>query len=68
MVLEGVSPRAALPVGLLALVPLAWYALGSSPVAGIVSAINVLLVLSCLYVAFSPVDDPHDHPPGGTSS
>ncbi|RQG92810.1 cytochrome-ba3 oxidase subunit [Natrarchaeobius halalkaliphilus] len=55
MVLEELSPRAALPVGLLALFPLIWYALGSSVMAGIVSTINVLLILACLYVAFSPV-------------
>ncbi|MFP8951377.1 cytochrome-ba3 oxidase subunit [Natrialbaceae archaeon A-arb3/5] len=60
MELEEASPRIALPVGLLALLPLSWYALGSSLVAGIVSAVNVALILACLYLAFSPVEAHHD--------
>ncbi len=67
MVLETVSPRTSLVVGLLALVPVSWYALGSSLSAGVVSAINVLIILACLYVAFEPVPDHHDHGSSGTS-
>lgn len=67
MAFEDRSPRAALPVGLLALFPLTWYALGSSLTAGIVSAVNVVLILSCLYVAFGPVDAHDDHESNGTS-
>lgn len=68
MNLEEFSPRHALPVGLLALLPVTWYALGSSLAAGLVSAINVLIILACLYVAFEPVVAHHDHDSNGTSS
>ncbi|ELZ00919.1 cytochrome-ba3 oxidase subunit [Natrialba chahannaoensis JCM 10990] len=61
MNLENASPRVALPVGLMALVPLAWYGVSGSVMAGIVSAVNVILILACLYVAFSPVENAHDH-------
>jgi len=67
MVLETVSPRIALVVGLLALAPVFWYGLGSSLWAGVVSTINVLIILACLYVAFEPVPDHHDHGSSGTS-
>ena len=68
MSLEELSPRQALPVGLLALLPVTWYALGSSLTAGVVAAINVLIILACLYVAFEPVVGHHDHDSNGTSS
>ncbi|MEY7850424.1 cytochrome-ba3 oxidase subunit [Natrarchaeobius sp. A-rgal3] len=69
MVLEDASPRVALPVGLLALLPVAWYGLGSSLAAAAVSTINVVLILACLYVAFGPVDGHHESEskPAGTS-
>ncbi|TYT63941.1 cytochrome-ba3 oxidase subunit [Natrialba swarupiae] len=69
MVLEEASPRISLPVGLLALVPVAWYGLGSSLVAAAVSAVNVVFILGCLYVAFGPVDGHHEPEPrsSGTS-
>ncbi|THE66756.1 cytochrome-ba3 oxidase subunit [Salinadaptatus halalkaliphilus] len=68
MEFEALSPRATLLVGLLALVPVAWYALGSSMAAGVVSAINVALILSCLYLAFSPVESHHGHGSNGSST
>ncbi|RQG95226.1 cytochrome-ba3 oxidase subunit [Natrarchaeobius chitinivorans] len=68
MVLEDASPRLLLPVGLLALLPVAWYGLGSSLAAGVVSAINVVIILSCLYVAFGPVSGNHDHDTAGSPS
>ena len=67
MVLEDLSPRGALVVGLLALLPVTWYALGSSLSAGLVSAINVAIILAVLYVAFEPVPDHHGHGSNGTS-
>ena len=68
MDIESLSPRSTLVVGLLALVPLSWYALESSVGAGVVSAVNVLLVLACLFLAFSPVDGHGDHGSNGASS
>ncbi|WP_440771879.1 cytochrome-ba3 oxidase subunit [Natronorubrum sp. DTA28] len=68
MNLEEFSPRRALPVGLLALLPLSWYALESSLAAGVVSAVNVLIIVACLYVAFEPVPGHHDHDSNGASS
>lgn len=59
--LDAISPRTALVVGLLALVPVSWYGLGSSLSAGVVAAINVLIILGCLYVAFEPVSGGHGH-------
>ena len=61
MDLEALSPRAALVVGLLALLPVTWYGLGSSLSAGVVSAINVVIIIACLYVAFTPVSGGHGH-------
>ncbi len=61
MVLEQVSPRSALAVGLLALIPVLWYGVASSLSAGVVSAINVILIIGMLYIAFEPVSDSHGH-------
>ncbi|ADD07300.1 ba3-type terminal oxidase subunit CbaE (plasmid) [Natrialba magadii ATCC 43099] len=61
MEFEDASPRVALPVGLIALLPLAWYGISDSVMAGIVSAVNVVLILACLYIAFSPVESAHEH-------
>lgn len=58
---EDLSPRMGLVIGLLALFPIIWYAFGSSVTAGVVSAVNVLIVLTVLYVAFGPVSDGHAH-------
>lgn len=70
MVLEDVSPRTALVVGLLALVPVSWYGIGSSPSAGVVAGVNVLIVLIALYLAFGPIADrgsTHGHGTDGAS-
>lgn len=61
MTFETLSARHALVAGLFALVPLAWYGLEGSVTAGVVSIINVLFILSCLYVAFTPVDGHDGH-------
>ncbi|OVE83079.1 cytochrome-ba3 oxidase subunit [Natronolimnobius baerhuensis] len=67
MVLEALTPRHSLPVGLLALIPVAWFGFGRSATSGFVAAVNVILILACLYVAFTPVPDHHDHGSNGTS-
>ncbi|ELY57015.1 hypothetical protein [Natronolimnohabitans innermongolicus] len=61
MELEDLSPRHALIVGLFALLPVTWYGLGSSLSAGVVSAINVFIILASLYVAFGPIANARDH-------
>lgn len=61
MELEALAPRHLLPVGLLALLPVVWFGLGRSTTAGIVSGVNVLLIIASLYVAFEPVPGRHDH-------
>ncbi len=61
MVLQDLSPRSALVVGLLALLPVSWYGIASSFSAGVVSAINVLLITTILYIAFEPVPESHGH-------
>ena len=61
MELEELSPRVGLVVGLLALLPVTWYAFGSSLPAGAISALNVLIITASLYIAFQPVPDQHAH-------
>ncbi|MCU4925773.1 cytochrome-ba3 oxidase subunit [Halobacteria archaeon AArc-dxtr1] len=62
MSLEDLSPRVGLIVGLLALLPVSWYAVGSSLSAGAVAGLNVLIIISCLYIAFQPVaTEGHGH-------
>lgn len=58
-----ISPRMAVAVGALALAPVAWYGLASSGTAGLVSAINVALILAGLFVATGPANgsDHHGH-------
>ena len=63
-----ITPRHGLIVGLLALLPLSWYGLESSLNAGIVSAINVLIILAVLFVAFTPVDGHDEHDTDGTAT
>lgn len=54
---SSLSARRAIVVGVLAFLPVTWYALAGSAAAGIVSAASVALILACLYVAFGPADD-----------
>lgn len=52
------TPRQAGAVGLLALVPIAVYAMDvGQPYTGIVTIINVLLILGILYTAFTPIEN-----------
>ncbi|MGM0390050.1 MAG: cytochrome-ba3 oxidase subunit [Natrinema limicola] len=61
MVAEDLSPRVPLVVGLLALLPVSWYAFGSSLPAGAISGLNVLIIITSLYIAFGPVSEPRAH-------
>jgi hypothetical protein len=57
------SPRTAVVVGALALAPVVWYGLTRSGTAGVVSAVNVVLILTALLVATGPAKGGahHDH-------
>ncbi len=58
---DSISPRIAVAVGMLALIPVAWYGVASSGTAGIFSAINVLIMIAALLIATSPVEDSTQH-------
>ena len=64
MVLNSFSPRTAAMAGGLAFVPVAWYGLASSGTAGLVSAINVGIILIAMAIATSraETDDHHGNP------
>lgn len=68
MTFDALSPRHSLLVGLLAVVPLSWYALEGSLTAGLVSVLNVILILVGLYVAFQPVGGHESHATGDATS
>lgn len=53
--IDALSPRVAVGVGLLALIPALWYAVGRPSVWGYVTAISVVVVVAALYVATEPV-------------
>lgn len=57
MTSDGLSPRVAVVVGILALVPVAWYGVTYSQTAGVVSGINVLLIIVGLVVAMGPLQN-----------
>ncbi len=62
MDLEDLPPRAFAAVGLLALVPIAWYGLSLSPTAAAFAAVNVAIVIAAIYVAMGQLagaDDGH---------
>jgi len=61
MTFDALSPRHSLLVGLLAVVPLSWYALEGSLTAGLVSVLNVILILVSLYLAFQPIGGHESH-------
>ena len=52
---EELPARQAAAVGLLAVIPALWYAFGISLTAGIVTAINVVIIFATLYVAMGPI-------------
>jgi hypothetical protein len=56
------TPRVAGMVGLLALLPVALFGFGKVWWAGIVTAVNVLLITLSLYLLMSPTEgESHDH-------
>ena len=57
MTLEDVSPRLVLVVGLLALVPIAWFGLSGFLNAGALAAVNVVIIVVALAVAMGPIRD-----------
>ncbi|QRV16591.1 cytochrome-ba3 oxidase subunit [Haloterrigena salifodinae] len=62
MTLETVTPRYVAAIGLLAVVPVLVYGVTNSGVAGLVSAVNVAVIIGSLYLAMSPVEGSHgDH-------
>lgn len=56
MNVDSLSPRLFAAIGLLALLPVAWYGLGRSLTAAVFTAVNVALVIGLLYVSMSPVE------------
>lgn len=67
---DSISPRAAVVVGALALLPIAWYGFAnsgaagvaiSSSIAGLVSAINVAIIVAALLIATGPVASSGHH-------
>jgi len=61
---DAIPPRIAVTVGLLAIVPALWYALGrpstagfiSPSTAGFITVANVIIITAALYTAMSPTD------------
>ena len=69
MNLESVGPRLAAGAGLLAIIPVLIYGISGSIVAGIVSTVNVAIIIGSLYIAMAPIDESHDdHHGNGTAS
>ncbi|MFP8889833.1 cytochrome-ba3 oxidase subunit [Natrialbaceae archaeon A-CW2] len=68
MSIDGLPVRWAIMVGLLAIVPALWYGFGRAGSAGVITVINVLIIVAALYVATGPVsvgphhaDEGHGH-------
>ena len=53
--LESLSPRGAVAVGLAALVPTVIFGLTRSGLGGLIATVNVVLIFAALYVAMTPV-------------
>ena len=62
--LESLSPRAAIAVGLLALVPIVIFGATRSGVGGLIATVNVVLIVAALYVAMSPPERDRTAPNG----
>lgn len=57
--LESLSPRTALVVALLALVPTIIWTLTRSGLGGAIASVNVILIAASIYIALSPIDASH---------
>jgi len=55
---ETLTPRAAVAVGLLAIVPTVIFGLTRSGLGGLVATVNVVLIIAALYIAMSPLEGP----------
>lgn len=66
MASQGISPRVAVIVGALALVPVAIYGMTSSALAGVTAAVNVFLIIGGLWLATSAVGEGEDLAPGSS--
>ncbi|MFP8958034.1 cytochrome-ba3 oxidase subunit [Natrialbaceae archaeon A-CW3] len=64
---EKLSPRHAVAVGLIALIPALIYGLGRPGLAGFIAAVNVILIFASLYLAMSPIDGAN-HANNGSST
>ena len=53
---DSLSPRMGVAVGLLAILPAIWYAVGRPSTAGFIAAVNVVIIFVALYTAMSPTD------------
>ncbi len=53
--LESLSPRNAVAVGLLAVVPTVIFGLTRSGLGGLIATVNVVLIFTALYVAMTPI-------------
>lgn len=60
-----VSPRVYAAIGAFAVLPVLAYGLGRSVTAGTVATVNVLIVMSALYLMFGPIDTSAGHANGG---
>ena len=58
---DSVSPRTAAMVGALAFVPIAWFWLSGYGTAGLVSAVNVLIILASIALATGPAEASNHH-------
>lgn len=55
------TPRRAGTVALLALLPVIVFGVTKNPLAGVVTAINVLIISTIIYLLMSPTEGGHDH-------
>ncbi|RDZ65309.1 hypothetical protein C5B90_02765 [Haloferax sp. Atlit-12N] len=55
------TPRRAGTVALLALLPAVIFGVTKNPLAGVVTAVNVLLISAVIYFLMSPTEGGHDH-------
>ena len=61
MASDSLSPRQAAMVGALALVPVVWYGITLSGTAGIISAVNVFLILAAMGIMTGEAEGSDGH-------
>lgn len=59
-----ITPRQAVLVGLLAVIPAIIYGTLGPDVSALVAVVNIVLITASLYVAFQPFDSPQEPPTG----